>query len=497
MPIKNLVVLAVCTIISLTCYFAASRTRFANLFAEVVELVGREHLAAPERRELFDAAIDGMLGDLDPHSTYLAGREYVTFDENIEQEFGGVGMYVEVDPTTRFLMVSVPMPGTPAFLAGLQPRDLILSIAGTSTLDRERRECIGLMRGPIGEPVTLEIRRGERTFPVTLNRAVIPVTSVFGDTTSPDGTRNFFLEQYPRIGYLRIDQFGHRTTEETRAALEGLKDRVDGLVIDLRNNGGGPLDAAVAIADMFLPGNLTIVETRGRDRKLLEQIRSTSGTILPEGIPLAILVNRNTASASEIVAACLQDHGRAIVVGERTYGKGTVQNVYVLEPQRSAVKLTTASYWPPGGRCIDRNDPAAKESGQWGVLPNPGFEIETDEEQIVQLYIQRQTREIEGLLSGGKGAGKDGTAEAAEGNDDSPSRADTEAEAASPDAKGNEKASPGTAPVDAAADPAELKAEEKPQLDLIDQPLQKAIEWIRQRTGSVPETDEEVAAGAS
>jgi carboxyl-terminal processing protease len=413
MPLKNVVVLAICAIISLTCYFASARNRFANLFAEVVELVDREHLAAPDSRKLFESAINGLLGDLDEHSVFLSGDVFTTFSQNIEQVFGGVGMYVEVDPATTFLMVTVPMPETPAFRAGLMPRDLITAIDGTSTLGKTRSECIQIMRGPVGEPVRLEIRRAGETSQVSLTRAVIPVTSVFGDTTEPDGTRNFFLADYPRLGYLRIDQFGERTTEEARKAIRSIAGKIDGLILDLRNNGGGPLDSAVAISDMFLESGLTIVETRGRGRKLKEPFLSRAGVEIGPEIPIAVLVNRNTASASEIVAACLQDHGRAIVAGERTYGKGTVQNVFPLEPGRSSLKLTVASYWPPGGRCIDRNDPSVLGTEAWGVQPNPGFAIELTEEEIAELYIQRQTREIAGLIgtgsAGDRPAAKQGT----------------------------------------------------------------------------------------
>lgn len=469
MPIKNVVVVAICAIVSLTCHFAATRNRYANLFAEVVELVNQKHLLAPDRRDLFDSAIDGMLTKLDRNSSFLAGRESTTFDELMQQEFGGVGIYVEIDPESKYLMISVPMPDTPAFRAGLRSRDLILAIEGVSTFGRDRSEATSEMRGPIGEPITLEMQRDGQDFTVTLERAKIPVTSVFGETTNPDGSRNFTLEDDPRIGYLRIDQFGNRTTEETRTALRQIAGRIHGLVIDLRNNGGGPLDSAVDIADMFLPGGLTIVETRGRDRKLEEARISTEGTELPAGTPIAVLVNRNSASASEVVAACLQDHARAVVVGERTYGKGTVQNVYDLEPQRSKIRLTTASYWPPSGRCIDRYDPSSVASGIWGVQPNPGFEFETTDEEIVALKIQIQSREIAGLLGPPSVPEKTGN----EGEDENglPNPAGTDAPAAAGHA-----AEPGVG--------SDLPtAGREPQLEIPDLPLERAREWIRQRRG--------------
>ncbi len=469
MPLKNVVVLAVCAIVSLTCYFAAARNRYANLFAEVVELVDREHLAAPRSQDLFNSAMDGMLSGLDQHSVYLAGDDYRSFDENIEQVFGGVGMYVETDPETKYLMVAVPMPDTPAFRAGLLPRDLILSIEGESTQGRSRADCIKSMRGPVGEELHLEIRRDNVITSVALQRAIIPVTSVFGDTTLPDGTRQFFLSDYPRIGYLRLDQFGQKTTEETRDALQLIAGKIDGLILDLRNNGGGPMNSAVDISDMFLESGLTIVETRGRGKKLVDRHVSRPGVEIGPEIPLAILVNRNTASASEIVAACLQEHGRAIVVGEQTYGKGTVQNVFVLEPGRSAVKLTVASYWPPGGRCIDRNDPAVKDTQVWGVQPNPGFEIELTDEEIAALYVQRQTREIAGLM----------------GDREEPANG-----------RGPEEDMPPPAaepPIDTAPAGQRVLPAVDPELPLVDHALRRAIDWMNQQSPARKRSSDPVA----
>jgi len=463
MPLKNIVVLAICGIVSLTCYSAAAKNRFANLFAEVVELVNREHLDAPDSQMLFDSAISGMMDILDDHSVYLAGNVFRMFDENIEQVFGGVGMYVDEDETSGFLMVTAPMPDTPAFEAGLHSRDLITAIDGETTMGKPRRVCIELMRGPVDTTVQLDIRRADKDFPVELKRRMIPVTSVFGDTTNPDGTKNFFLEEYPRIGYLRIDQFGERTTGETSAALRSIHGQVDSVILDLRNNGGGPLHSAIEVSDMFLESGLMIVETRGRDRKLLETHVSSAGMEIPSDIPVVILVNRYTASASEIVSACLQDHRRAVVIGEKTYGKGTVQNVFVLERNRSAVKLTVASYWPPGGRCIDKNDPVAKATRVWGVIPDPGFELELTEEEIVANYIDRQTLEIAGMV---------GAVVAAELLDAVSDMEKTPDLLEIPDAPGNAQTGLPSNP---------STAQDTPQLQVVDKPLLRAIEWLRSR----------------
>ena len=479
MPLKNIVVLAICTIVSLTCYFAAAKNRFANLFAEVVELVQHEHLASPVSRSLFDSAMSGMLTNLDIHSVYLAGDSYKMFDENIEQVFGGVGMYVDEDEVSGFLRITAPMPATPSFEAGLRSNDLVTAIDGKTTLGKTRRECIELMRGPIENQVRLDIRRADKDFSVDLTRRLIPVTSVFGDTTNPDGTRNFYMQEYPRIGYLRMDQFGQRTTSEMSAALKSISGKTDSLILDLRNNGGGPLNSAVEICDMFLEGGLTIVETRGRNKKLIDSYVSSSGMEIPSNMPLVILVNRNSASASEIVAACLQDHHRAIVIGEQTYGKGTVQNVFVLERKRSAVKLTVASYWPPGGRCIDKNDPVAKSTRAWGVLPGPGFEVESSEDDIVANYIDRQMREIAGLV------GAEAAAEMLDGASDA---------VPPPDSSGLPKILPDELKTDSAED---TVAQGAPKIPVPDKPLLRAIEYLRSRKSQGDDADKPVIATTS
>lgn len=465
MPLRNLVILAICAVIAVTCHQHAARSRLAGLFAEVVELVGREYVRPEPPQKLFDASIRGMLAGLDEHSTYLSDRELQVFDENIDQQFGGVGMYVQVDRATGFLKVGLPMPDTPAFRAGLRSGDLILAINGESTENRPRSQSIEQMRGPVGSPVRLAVRKTDDTeMELTLLREVIPVTSVFGDTTNPDGSRNFKLADYPRIGYLRLDQFGMKTVEEVRAALGTIAGRIDGLIIDLRQNSGGPLQAAVDICDMFLGEGKVIVETIGRDQRLISRHVSHAGTAIDPAIPLAVLVDRGSASASEIVAACLQDHGRAVIVGERSYGKGTVQNVYPLQRNRSAIKLTTAGYWPPSGRPIDRHDPAVAKTGLWGVPPSPGLDVELTEDEVFAVYLQRQQRELTPLVDG---KFPDQTAIPVPSEDD-----------------GDEVAPPAGGRAVAPVAPVE------------DRTLQKAIQWLREHRPVRSAPEDPVAARA-
>jgi carboxyl-terminal processing protease len=241
------------------------------------------------------------------------------------------------------------------------------------------------------------IRRGDQLLPLSLTRATIPIPSVHGDWRNPDGSWNFVLKEYPRIGYLRLLQFGEKSAAEMADALAAIDGQVDGLILDLRNNSGVLLDAAIEICDMFVSGNGLIVSTRGRQDRLLDEHFATPETQFDPRLPMAVLVNRNSASASEIVAACLQDYGRAVVVGERSWGKGTVQNIVPVERGQSALKLTTASYWRPNGHNIDRHDPVAKQTGRWGVEPDPGLAIELTEEMIFDIRRQRNRRDLEGL----------------------------------------------------------------------------------------------------
>lgn len=402
MPPRNLLIIALSVVVSLACYSAASKNKYSNLFAEVIRVIDKQSLQEVPAETLFAGAIEGMMENLDEHSTYISGETFKFFDEEIKQEFGGIGMFVEKDPRTENLVVLAPMPGTPAFEAGLKPGDQILAIDGVSTDDKPRPEAAKLLRGPIGESVELSLSRGDQTFSKTLKRAIIPVASAHGDYRTAQGGWKYQLKDRPGIGYVRLIQFGEKSGEELRAALKQIKANeaeINGLIIDLRNNTGGLLDVATDICDMFLPEDLLIVSTKGRGKVVLQEFSSTSQLELNPNVPICVLVNRNSASASEILAGCLQDHGRAVVIGEQTWGKGTVQNVIPIRRGESALKLTTASYWRPSGRSIDRHDEISKKTNVWGVQPSEGFEIEVEEEEVFENMRQRNLRDLRGLLT--------------------------------------------------------------------------------------------------
>lgn len=398
MPVRNIFIIALTAVISLACYSAASKNRYANLFAEALNVVDNQALKDIPRRKLFNSALQGMLQNMDEHSMYITDEMFRVFDEDMKQEFGGVGFYVDNNPATKRLTVLAPIPDSPAFEAGIQAGDIIAEIDGKNTDGLDRSEAIELMRGPNGEAVKLVVERNSKRITMDLERAVISVPSVQGDFRNPDGSWNYFLESNPKIGYIRLLQFGVKSVDEIQVALAEVEKSREALVLDLRNNTGGLLDGAVAICDMFLDDSKTIVRIRGREARLLQEEMATDRTVFDLKKPLVILVNRMSASASEIVAGCLQDHKRAVIVGEQSWGKGTVQHVISIERGKSALKLTTARYWRPSGEYIDRSDEEAKKTGVWGVQPNEGCKIELTEEMLFENARQRNIRDLRGLV---------------------------------------------------------------------------------------------------
>jgi carboxyl-terminal processing protease len=289
----------------------------------------------------------------------------------MDQEFVGIGVEVEGPPAVEELRVVSPVYGSPAFRAGMRAGDVILEIEGVSTKTMDINAAVKRMKGLPGTRVTLLIRHVGEEQPIRLvvQRELIHTKSVLGDTIRQDGQWNYFLASEPRIGYVRITTFGEQTASELREVLQFKDHPIDALILDLRGNVGGLLEAAVETCDMFIDEGV-IVSTRGRHADDERTYSATAdGTILDPAITMVVLADRYSASASEIVAACLKDHQRAVVVGQRTWGKGTVQNVIPLERGTSAIKLTTASYWCPSGKNIHRSRNATEED-DWGVRPS-------------------------------------------------------------------------------------------------------------------------------
>jgi carboxyl-terminal processing protease len=361
-----------------------------KLFADTLDQVERNYVKEIDRRELMEAAIRGMLTKLDPYSNYIPPGDLDRFKTGVENEFGGVGLQVSSEGGE--LKVVSPIFNTPAYRAGIAAGDVIESIDGTSAKGMSIDDAIKRMKGKLGTEVDVGIRRSSgapESF--KLKRELVRVETVLGDHRDADDTWNFWLDQERHIAYIRLTGFGRHTAGDLKKALETLgQANIKGLIIDLRNNPGGLLSAAIEIADLFIETG-PIVSTAGRAAPEQTWDAKKPGTF--GGFPMAVLVNRYSASASEIVSACLQDHERAVIVGERTWGKGSVQNIIELESGKSALKLTTAGYKRPSGRNIHKFE-GAKEEDDWGVRPNAGFEVKVADDVLRAIVQARHQRDI-------------------------------------------------------------------------------------------------------
>ena len=360
-------------------------------FADTVDQVERNYVKKISRREIMEAAIEGIITKLDPHSGYINADELKGFKSAVESEFGGIGIQISMDRGQ--LKVLSPLVGTPAYRAGLLAGDRIVKIEGETTDGLTIDEAVKKLKGEIGTGVTLTVIHpgGAKEETVTIQRELIHVETVLGDRRKSDDSWDFMLDEEKRIGYIRLSAFSRDTGAELKKALDDLKSRsFSGLILDLRFNPGGLLTSAIEVSDLFLPEG-KIVSTTGRN--VPERVWEASKPGTYEGFPMVVLVNRYSASASEIVSAALQDHGRAIIVGERTWGKGSVQNVIELQDHKSALKLTTASYQRPNGKNIHRF-PDAKDTDDWGVRPNDGYDLRLSESEMFRLVQDRKRRDI-------------------------------------------------------------------------------------------------------
>ena len=313
-----------------------------NLFGEVFDRVRSTHVEAVNSKDLIRAAIDGMLSSLDPHSGYLAPESFQDMQVDTKGAFGGLG--IEVTQEDGFVKVVSPMDGTPAFEAGIKAGDFITHVDSEATLGLTLAEAVEKMRGPVGSEILLTIVRVGETDPleIIIVRDVIKLTAA--KVRSED-----------KVIIIRVTTFNEQTTPNIKdgiktqlAKLGGLKN-ITGFVLDLRNNPGGLLSEAISVTDMFLSKG-EIVSTRGRIENDGERYNATSGD-LAEGKPIVLIINGGSASASEIVAGALQDHKRAIVMGTKSFGKGSVQSILPIGKE-GAIRLTTARYYTPSGRSI-------------------------------------------------------------------------------------------------------------------------------------------------
>ncbi|BAQ47432.1 MULTISPECIES: S41 family peptidase [Methylobacterium] len=321
---------------------SAETYRQLSLFGDVFEKIRTDYVEKPDEGKLIEAAVNGMLTSLDPHSSYMDAKSFRDMQVQTKGEFGGLG--IEVTMEDGLIKVVTPIDDTPAARAGLLANDVITQIDGDQVQGLSLNQAVDKMRGPVNSPVKLKITRKEAKEPleVTLNRDLIRIKPVRSRTEGGD------------IGYIRLTQFNEQTYDGLKAAVDKLStelpgDKLKGFVIDLRNNPGGLLDQAVMVSDAFLDRG-EIVSTRGRNPDETQRFSAKSGD-LTKGKPIVVLVNGGSASASEIVAGALQDHKRATVLGTRSFGKGSVQSIIPLGGN-GALRLTTARYYTPSGRSI-------------------------------------------------------------------------------------------------------------------------------------------------
>ena len=313
--------------------------RQLTLFGDVFQRVRSDYVEQVSDQELIEAAINGMLTSLDPHSAYLPDDNFKKMQVQTKGKFGGLG--IEVTMENGFVKVVSPIDDTPADKAGLQPEDLIISVDGVSIVGLTLNEAVEKLRGPIGSNVKIAVQRAQdEPFEVDITRDEIKIRSVRS-------------RLYDSVGYVRITTFSEQTSPGLQKALDDLQaessEGLTGLVIDLRNNPGGLLSEAIRVSDAFLEEG-EIVSTRGRGESDIQHAYARPGDI-SDGLPIVVLINSGSASASEIVAGALKDHRRAIVMGTRSFGKGSVQTITPM-PGHGAMRLTTARYFTPSGVSI-------------------------------------------------------------------------------------------------------------------------------------------------
>ncbi len=424
--------------------------KLMELFAEVFEKVRSDYVEPVNEEELVEAALNGMLTSLDPHSSYLNPKNSRDMDINTKGEFGGLG--IEVTMENGWVKVVSPIDDTPAYRAGMQPGDFITHLDGEPVQGLTLSEAVDRMRGPASTDIRLTVRRnGVEPFDVKLTRAVIRIQTVRSNAQG-------------NIGYIRITQFSQSTHTDLVKHVAQLKKDIGkdlaGFVIDLRNNPGGLLDQAIAVSDDFLDKG-EIVSTRSRKAEDTQRFNARAGDIA-DGLPLVVLINDGSASASEIVAGALQDHRRALLLGTRSFGKGSVQTLIQL-PGHGSMRLTTARYYTPSGRSIQAV----------GIEPD----IKVLQAKVEPINVPERERRSEASLrkalqnpeaKNGKENGKDKTA---------PAPTPAPAPAPGPESK----AAPGdaegaaAAPADGKAAPAIIKLGDPAQ----DYQMARALDLIR------------------
>jgi len=372
-----------------------------DVLAEVDRSYYRK-LSEDERQAMVEAMIQAGLNHLDPYSQYFNEKELKQFTAENRGVFGGIGAMLGVDPRTGTITIDNVLPESPALAGGLLAKDLILKVDGVATNPNNVETVRAVIKGEPGTAVTLTIGRAEATFDVVLTRAIIQIQTLKGYRhTAPTAKAwDYLIDPQAGIAYIRLLEFNEKAAAEMQAALKEI-DAAGGraLILDLRDNGGGLLNMAEQIADLFLAeGVIVRTQDRAQLEKKVSAKNDSSPWELPSKRPMVVLLNRNSASATEIVAAALQDNNRATIIGERSYGKGSVQRNIVAADDKSAIKITTQIWLTPKGRHIDRGviltDSEAKDitrdKDAYGVKPDAGFDVPLTNEQIYQIILHQR-----------------------------------------------------------------------------------------------------------
>ena len=309
-----------------------------DLFSDVLETLNNEYVDQVDENKVLDAAINGMLQSLDPYSSYMSPENFRNMNAETKGEFGGLG--IEITMQAGLVKVISPIEGTPADKAGIKAGDFIIRINNTQVKGLNLFEAVSMMRGKVGTKINLVIRREniDDELKFTLIRGIIKIREVSAEV------------KLNNIGYIRLRAFNQKSHNQLKEKIKSFKSkRLNGYILDLRNNPGGLLSQAIKISDMFLDSG-EIVSTKGRDKTDIKIFNAKKGDII-DGLPLIVLINKGSASASEIVSGALKDHKRAIILGETSFGKGSVQSIIPLT-NRGALRLTTAKYYLPSGSSI-------------------------------------------------------------------------------------------------------------------------------------------------
>jgi carboxyl-terminal processing protease len=343
--------------------------KYLRMFTDVLRIIKENYVEPVNTKDLIYGALNGMTKSLDPFSSFFTPKQYESFRQETEGEFGGVGIEIGMEKG-RPVVIS-PIEGTPAFKAGIKPGDVILEIDGEDTSNMSLIDVVQRIRGKVGTKVQLTIyRKGmEKPMKIELERALIKIESVRWTTLGD-------------VGYIKLSQFNENVSVQVEKALKELtSQRVKGIILDLRNDPGGLLSEAVNVASLFLPEGKLVVYTRGRNGET-QKYFARRKPMVPDDLPVIVLINKGSASASEIVAGALQDYKRAIILGEKSFGKASVQNIIPLE-DGSALKLTVAYYYTPLGRLIHNK----------GIVPDVQVAMDEKQEEALQEAIRQKKLE--------------------------------------------------------------------------------------------------------